>query len=64
MGELLVTLSRQHTDGSIEAVAHSANSTVVEATVAALERALRGPERARVLRLARELGQDDPEGGQ
>ncbi len=61
--ELLVTLSRRHADGTVEAVALTADPAVVEATVTALERALRGPERARVLRLARDMGPDEPAPG-
>lgn len=53
MTDLLVTLSRRRPDGSVEAVALTSEPSVVCATVTALERALRGPERARVLSLTR-----------
>lgn len=62
MGELLVTLSRQRPDGSVDAVAHSADPVVVEATVSALEQVLHGTPRRRVLRLARELQPEVPAG--
>lgn len=50
--DLLVTLTRQQPDGTIEHVAHSADRAVVDATVAALERILHGAPRRRVLQLA------------
>ena len=56
MEEITITVSR----GS-SPVLVTGDHIVVEAALAALERVLRGPERARVLRLAREVGQDDPE---
>ncbi len=59
MEEITVTVTR-----GTSPVLITGDPIVVEATLAALERVLRGPERVRVLRLARELGQDDPEGGQ
>lgn len=43
MDDLLISVSRQRPDGEVEYVAHSADPAVVEATLNALERVLRGP---------------------
>jgi hypothetical protein len=51
---LIITVSRPKPDGKTEYIAHSSDPMVIEATVAALERALRDPDRRRVLKLARE----------
>ncbi len=55
MEEITITVTR-----GTSPVLITGDPIIVEATLAALERALRGPERARVLRLQREL-EDEPE---
>ncbi len=61
MRDLLVTLSRQHPDGTVEAVALTADPEVVRATVEAFERTLRGQPWRRVLALARDDDADEEE---
>lgn len=50
--DLLISVSRQRPDGDVEYVAHSADPAVVEATLDALERVLRGPARRPLLSLS------------
>ncbi len=56
MEEITITVTR-----GTSPVLITGDHIVVEATLAALERVLRGPERARVLRLARDHDDDGPE---
>lgn len=64
MDDLLISVSRQRPDGEVEYVAHSADPAVVEATLDALERVLRGPERRPLLSLVdREVPPLEPNDG-